>query len=175
MRAVCARAVIVTVVSASLVAGIVASESANATGSTTACNGKDLTGSFKRIPGSGSLGHVGYQLNARNRADHSCFVKDLPKMRLLGRQGRALPTHVLSAGTKASKVVLKPGETAAAVSRFAEIPTGEDRQSGNCQPTAFKARVGVRPGVGKFVVSVKPHIAVCGRGALTFRPFRRIH
>jgi Protein of unknown function (DUF4232) len=175
VRAISPRAVIVALVSALLATGMAVSGQARTTGVVRACAGKDLAGSFKRIPGGGSLGHVAYRLTARNKTSHKCFVKGLPTMRLLDRHSRSLPTRVLSADGRASKIVLKSGQRAVADANFAEIPTSGDSQSGNCQPTSFKARVGPRPGGGTFVVPVKPHTPVCDRGALPFRPFKRGH
>src|SRR5947209_16375957 len=157
--------------SAATLAGIAISGPADAAPATPACRGGNLSGSFVQIPGSGAAGHIGYRLTVKDKATHKCFLKGLPKVRLLDKHGHSLPSHVVSAGGASHKVVILPGHTATADARISDIPSAGDHQTGKCQPTAFKARVGPRPGGGKTVVAVTPHTSVCGKGTMRFHPF----
>jgi hypothetical protein len=159
-------------IGAMMVFGIAESGAADAAKSSSACGAGDLTGVFKEIPGGGSLGHRGYQLKVRNKSDRRCFVKGLPRMRLLDVHGQPLPTKVQSRGGKAAKIVLRPNHRAVANAVIADIPVAGENQSGPCQPVAFRARVSPRHGGDHFVVAVKPPTSFCGGGTLSFRPFR---
>ena len=100
-------------------------------------------------------------------------MKALPKVRLLDKHGHSLPSHVVSAGGAAHKIVIPAGHTATADARFSpDVPGPGDHQTGKCQPTAFRARVSPRPGGGKTVVPVSPHTSVCEKGTMAFHPFK---
>jgi hypothetical protein len=133
------------------------------------CRGGDLSGSFTVVRGSAGAGNISYTLRIRNRSGHECFVSGLPGLRLLGRSGRALPTHVVAAHPgelTAVRVVLRPGSYAAATARFSpDVPgVGESRP---CERTAYRVRVTPPPGGGTFVAPVSPPTLVCEHGRMT--------
>jgi hypothetical protein len=154
-------------------AGAVAWVPAGAESTVPPCHGADLKGTFKLIPGSAGAGNVSYRLRIRNESEHACFVKGRPKVRLLDSGGDPLPTHTVSGGGTAHKVVLGSDHKAFADARFSpSVPGKGDHQHGQCQPKAFRARIRPRPGGGPFIVPVKPHTPVCERGTLAFKPFQ---
>jgi hypothetical protein len=135
------------------------------------CTGRQLIGSFARIYGSAGAGNVSYALRLKNRSRTTCFVSGLAGMRLLGRTGRPLPTHVQPAfrqGLTAARVVLRPGGRAKATARFSpDVPgVGEPVDHTVCEPTAYRARVTPPPGGGTLVVPVAPPTPVCEHGLM---------
>jgi hypothetical protein len=109
----------------------------------------------------------------QNRSARACFVSGLPRLRLLGRTGKPLPTRVWPAhpgALTAIRVVLAPGRAAVATARFSpDVPGASEQVAGPCEPTAFRARVWPPGGgSGSFVVRVAPPTPVCERGRLVF-------
>ena len=142
------------------------------------CAGSQLTGSFRVVYGSAGAGNIVYALGIRNRSTHSCFVSGLAQLRLLGRTGRPLPTHVLPTlrgGLTAVRVVLRPGARARATARFSPDVPGPGEPVGHtvCEPKSYRLRVVPRPGGGTFVVPVEPPTAVCEHGRLELSAFSR--
>ena len=85
------------------------------------CSAADMSGLFYAIQGSAGAGQITYALRLRNRSIHACFVSGLPRLQLLGRTGKLLPTRVWPAhpGALATiRVVLAPGKYAVATARF---------------------------------------------------------
>jgi hypothetical protein len=142
-----------------------------AAGSTPACTGASLTGSFRGVPGSAGAGSISYNLRLRNRSTHTCFVSGLAGLRLLGRSGNPLPTQVRAVhpgALTAVRVVMRPGGYAAATARFSpDVPgPGEPVAGRNCELAAYRMRVAVPPSGRTLVVPVLPATPVCEHGSI---------
>jgi uncharacterized protein DUF4232 len=134
------------------------------------CAGSALTGSFAAVPGSAGAGSISYLLTLRNRSARSCAVTGLPALRLLGRNGRNLPTHAAAARVgiaTAVRVTLRPGGRTSVTARFSpDVPGPGEPVSGRlCEPTAYRLRVAARGG-GATVVPIRPPTPVCEHGTL---------
>lgn len=142
------------------------------------CAGRQLSGTFRVIPGSAGAGNIVYSLRLRNLSGKRCSLTGLPRVQLLGRSGRPLPTHVLAARPNALTAVLvtlRPGHAARATARFSpDVPgVGEPRlRNGQCEPTAYHLRV-VTPGRGATAVPIRPPTPVCEHGSLQFSAYQR--
>ena len=136
----------------------------------TACTGKSLSGKFFLVPNSQGAGNVLYTLQLRNRSNRTCFVSGIPGLRLIGKTGKPLPTHVSPAhpgAMTAVKVTLKPGAYAAATARFSpDVPGPGEGHPGQCEPTAYKLRVNPSGG-GSLLAPVSPPTPVCEHGGMT--------
>ncbi len=154
------------------------SATAGARHASPSCTGAALTGRFAVIPGSAGAGNIVYALVLRNRSTRMCQVTGLPSVTLLGRTGRALPTHVRAAfpnGLTAVLVRLAPGHSARATARFSpDVPGTGEQMSGPCEPKAYKVTVHA-PGGGKAVVPVVPATPVCEHGQLQFSAYQLVH
>jgi hypothetical protein len=65
------------------------------------------------------------------------------------------------------KVVIAPGHYASATARFSpDIPGPGEPQTKQCEPTAYKVRIGVPPGGGSVVGPVTPPTPVCLHGSM---------
>jgi hypothetical protein len=134
------------------------------------CTGAQLSGTFSVVYGSAGAGNIVYALRLRNRSKQTCFVSGLAGLRLLGKTGRALPTHVVPAfrgGLTAVRVVLAPGRRAKATARFSpDVPGPGEGATRQCEPTAYRVRVTPPPGGGTLVAPVTPPTPVCEHGSL---------
>jgi Protein of unknown function (DUF4232) len=140
------------------------------------CSRADLSGLFYAVPGSAGAGQTSYALRIRNRSSRACFVSGLPRVQLLSRTGRRLPTRVWPAhrgALAAVRVVLAPKRYAFATARFSpDVPGPGEQARGPCEPTAFRARIGPRGGgSGSFLVAIAPPTPVCEKGRLVFSVF----
>jgi hypothetical protein len=108
----------------------------------------------------------------RNRSQQPCFLSGLPILRLLGKTGRPLPSHVWPANPgalSAIRVELAPGAYAAATARFSpDVPGVGEQATGPCEPRAYRARVMPPGGTGSLVVRITPPTPVCEKGRLVF-------
>jgi hypothetical protein len=134
------------------------------------CTGSMLSGSFSSVPGSAAAGSITYLLVLRNRSASSCTVTGLPELRLLGRAGKTLPTHVAPARPGVATAVLVrllPGGYTSASARFSpDVPGPREPASGRrCEPTAYKLRVMARGG-GSTVVPIDKPTPVCEHGSM---------
>src|SRR5439155_3795002 len=134
------------------------------------CSGGALAGTFSAVPGSAGAGQITYLLTLRNRSGRACAVTGIPELQLLGRYGRALPTHVVPARpglATAALVTVKPGGYTSVTARFSpDVPgPGEPVSARQCEPTAYKLRVSSRGGGSTVVPVVKP-TPVCEHGSL---------
>ena len=140
------------------------------------CAGAQLAGRFAVIRGSAGAGQIGYRLVLRNVSGRPCTLTGLPRVRLLGRRGKALPTAVRAefpGALTAVLVTLAPGSSAQATARFSPDVNGVGEQrAGPCEPKAFTLRVSA-PGGGSAVVPVAPATPVCSRGRLFFSAYGR--
>ena len=140
------------------------------------CVGAQLTGTFRGVPGSAGAGNIVYALRLRNHSSRTCFVSGLPRLQLLGRTSRALPTQVRPAASPAPpavRVVLRPGRVARADARFTpDVPGPGEPVDRQCEPKAFRIRVTPPPGGGMLIVPVSPPTPVCVHGRLNLKPFR---
>lgn len=163
----------VVMVAAVVAAGCAASAS-RGTDRAAMCTGKQLGATFKAVPGSAGAGNIVYTLVVTNRSTTSCSVSGLPRLVLLGKTGKALPTHLRAALAPEPPVVLvtlAPGKSAMATARFSPDVNGTgDNMSGRCQPIAYGVRVS-GPGGGTTKGAIKPPTSVCERGTLSFRAY----
>ncbi len=139
------------------------------------CTGAQLTGTFSAVPGSAGAGNITYALVLRNRSHTQCNVTGLPSVRLLGRTGKALPTHVKAAfpgALTAILVRLAPGGRTRATARFSpDVPgVGEPTQGTRCEAAAYKLRVNAQGG-GTTTVPITPPTSVCEHGRLLFSTY----
>ena len=137
------------------------------------CAGADMSGLFYVVTGSAGAGQITYALRLRNRSSHACFVSGLPRLQLLGRTGKRLPTRVWPAhpgALTAIRVLLAPGRYSVATARFSpDVPGVGEQHAGPCEPAAFRARVWPPGGGnGSFVVPIAPATPVCEKGRLVF-------
>jgi hypothetical protein len=136
------------------------------------CKGGALRGAFTVIRGSAAAGSISYRLRLRNASSGACFVSGIPGLRLLGRNGSPLPTHVSPANRgalTAVKVVLRPGKSATTTARFSpDVPGPGEGTVAQCEPTAYRLRVTPNGG-GSLVAAVTPPTPVCSHGALVVR------
>lgn len=132
------------------------------------CRATELGGSFTGVYGSSGMGHVEYRLRLVNLSPSDCLLSSLPRLRLLGRSGSALPTTIHPGrGSPSPTVVIPSHQTAFATALFSpDIPgPGDTHAAGRpCQPTAF--RLAVPAAGGAAVVPVEPPTSVCERGSL---------
>jgi hypothetical protein len=136
------------------------------------CTGTQLKGTFNVVRGSAGAGNITYKLVLENVSSHLCTLTGLPQGRLLGKTGKALPTHVRAASPgmlTAILVRLAPGKTTFATARFSpDVPgTGEPTAGTNCEPTAWWFRV-TGQGGGTTKVKLAPPTPVCEHGRLLF-------
>ena len=161
--------VLLLVAAASVFAGC---SSASPSSAEPGCRGGALAASFTVVPGSAGAGNIVYALRLRNRSSSACFVTGLPRLQLLDRRGRKLPTKVVAAfptALTAVRVALRPGGWASASARFTpDVPgPGEGHPGEPCEPTAYRIRVGVSPGSGTTVGPVRPPTPVCVHGRMS--------
>jgi hypothetical protein len=137
-----------------------------------ACTGPQLAGTFAAIPGSAGARNIVYALRARLVRGPTCFVSGLPRLQLLDRLRRPLPTKVTAAfqpGLSAARVLLRPGRATKSSARFSpDVPgPGEPRAGTQCERRSYYVRVTPPPGRGTFVVPVRPPTPVCEHGRLS--------
>jgi hypothetical protein len=143
--------------------------------SDTACTGAQLKGTFNVVRGSAGAGNITYKLVLENVSSHMCTLSGLPQGRLLGKTGKALPTHVRAASPgllTAILVRLAPGKTTFATARFSpDVPgAGEPVAGKQCEQTAWTFRV-TGQGGGTTKVKLGPPTPVCEHGQLNFSAY----
>jgi hypothetical protein len=161
-----------------LVCSTAAAAPAGATHATALCTGSALTGRFAAVPNSAGAGNIVYALVLQNRSSSTCALTGLPSLTLLGKQGKALPTHVraAAANTLTSVLVrLAPGKSARATARFSpDIPgPGEPVSGTRCERPAYRAAVNA-PGGGKVIVPIVQPTPVCEHGQLQFSAYQAV-
>jgi uncharacterized protein DUF4232 len=163
-----------TLILSALAAAIVAAPAAGHAGAGP-CKGSQLSGRFAVIPGSAGAGNIVYRLTLKNTSPSSCTLTGLPQGTLLGKTGRALPTHVTPAfrgGLTAVLVHLAPGGHAYAKARFSPDVNGVgDNQRMPCQPVAYWFRVVGQNGSSTTKAPILPPTSVCERGSLSFTAY----
>ncbi|MHB8690958.1 MAG: DUF4232 domain-containing protein [Solirubrobacteraceae bacterium] len=128
------------------------------------CSTGALIVNFKLIPNSQGAGNVEYKLNVTSTGPRLCSL-GRPTVTLLGKTGAALPSHSHATG---APILLPAYGKASANARFSPDVAGTgDRQTGRCQPTAYKVRVSFRGAIGSTTGPVKPPTPVCERGSLS--------
>lgn len=131
---------------------------------TTACAGRDLGGSFSVVRGSAGAGQIVYLLRLRNVSSAACYLGAAPRLRLLGADGRPLPTRAAWPGGR--RLRLAPGATASTTARFSpDVPGVGEGGLGGCEPVAHELRV-TPAGGGSARVPVRPPTPVCEHGRL---------
>jgi hypothetical protein len=133
------------------------------------CRAADLTGAFTLVPGSAGAGNVVYRLQLTKRTPGRCFVTGLPRVRLLGRRGKPLPTRVFAAHPArltAARAILQRGASTTAQARFSpDVPGRGEQFRGRCEPRAYRLRVSPGGG-GSLAVPIRPPTPVCEHGRL---------
>lgn len=144
--------------------------------SATPCSGAQLKGTFAVVPGSAGAGNIVYKLVVTNRSHKTCNVTGLPIVKLYGKTGKALPTHVIPAfrgALTAILVRLAPGASAHATSRFSpDVPGPGEGNRKQCEPTAYWLHVSGQSG-GIFAVAIRPPTPVCEHGQLQLSAYQR--
>jgi Domain of unknown function (DUF4232) len=137
------------------------------------CHARGMTGRFAVVPGSAGAGNIVYALTLTNRSGFRCSIQGLPKLRLIGRQGKALPTRVTRAFPgPAPVVVVPPDGRARATARFSpDVPGRGEPVIGACEPIANRLRVRLRGGA--VLVPVVPPTRVCSHGAMQVTVYGR--
>lgn len=156
---------------------LVGASTASAGSGAGTCRGSQLTGGFAVVKGSAGAGNVSYTLVLRNRSTTTCTLTGLPSVRLVGRTGKPLPTHVTAAfpgALTAILVRLVPGARTRATARFSpDVPgVGEPMAGARCEPIASRLRVDA-PGGGTATVPIAPPTPVCEHGRLLFGAYSR--
>jgi len=136
------------------------------------CTGSQLGGTFAVIPGSAGAGNIVYSLRVRMLSGRTCFVSGVPRLQLLDRLRRPLPTKVAPAfrpGLTAVRVLLRRGQVGKASARFSpDIPgPGEPVTGSACERRSYYVRVTPPPGRGTFIAPVRPPTPVCEHGGLS--------
>ena len=131
------------------------------------CRAADLTGRFAFVYGSAGAGNVLYRLTVTKTTPGTCFVSGIPRLQLLSRARKPLPTQAMLAnrgmGT-AVRVVLDKGGSTSLTARFSpDVPP-------TCGVKAWKLRVWPGGG-GSLTVPVAPATKVCQRGRLQLDPW----
>jgi hypothetical protein len=140
------------------------------------CAGTQFKATFKVVPGSAGAGNIVYKLDVTNKSLKGCTVTGLPIVKLYGKTGKALPTHIVPifrAGLTAILVTLAPGQSAHATARFSpDVPgTGEGNRK-QCEPTAYSLHVSGRSG-GVAKAPITPPTPVCEHGQLQLTAYQR--
>jgi hypothetical protein len=163
--------------SALILATVAASCASAANHDVSACKGRQLAGTFKVVPGSAGAGNIVYALLLKNVSSSTCRVNGLPHGTLLGKSGKALPTHVIPAfkgALTAVLVTLAPGQKTRATARFSpDVPgPGEPVTAKQCEATSYWFRVAAQGG-GTTKVKLSPATPVCEHGQLQFSAYGR--
>jgi hypothetical protein len=152
------------------VAALGASAVAGARSTVTFCSAAQLKGTFNVVRGSAGAGNIVYRLSVTNVSQTECSLTGTPVVRLLGKTGTALPTHVMPTfrpGLTAILVRVAPGKGAHATARFSpDVPgPGEPTSGKQCEPTAYTLRISA-PNGGTLKAPIKPVTPVCEHGTL---------
>ena len=136
-----------------------------------ACTPARLSAAMTEVRGSAGAGQISYNVRLKNHSSGSCTVSGRPALRLLDRNGHALPTHVIAdhpgTGT-AALITLAPRDSAIAVARFSpDVPGQGESGKGPCEKTAYHVRISVAsPGHGSLTGPVRPATPVCEHGRI---------
>jgi hypothetical protein len=164
------------VLAAAAVTALAACGGASGTTRLVACTGGQVAARFAMVPGSAGAGNISYRLTLENTSARACTVTGLPAGRLLGRTGKALPTHIRAAfrpGLTAVLVRIGPGQAARATARFSpDVPGVGEHTIGACEPKAYTLRV-VLEGGGTASARLAPATPVCEHGTLSFSAYTR--
>jgi hypothetical protein len=150
-----------------------AASCASAATNDVSCTGAQLAGTFKVVPNSEGAGNIVYELVLKNVSKKECQVTGLPQGRLLGKTGKALPTHVIPAVKGALTAVLvrlKPGASAHATARFSPDVPGKGENEKQCESMSYWFRVAGQGG-GTTKVKLTPPTPVCEHGQLQFSAY----
>ena len=153
----------------------VTAENAPTTTTTAAapCLASALAGTFTTVPGSAGAGQITYRLRLTNQGDAACYVAGVPEGRLVGRDGRTLPTNIGPAkpsDSTAGRAVITPGGAATADARFSpDVPGTGDASGPACEPKASTLVVTI--GSGEIEAPVSPPTSVCERGTIFFSAY----
>jgi hypothetical protein len=139
------------------------------------CRGGALHGSFTAVPGSAGAGNIVYVLTLQNVSQVSCTLTGLPKVRLVDRRHKPLPTHATAAHPGQLTAILvhvAPGSWASASARFSpDVPgPGEPVAGMGCERPATALRV-MAPAGGTVLVPMRPVTPVCEHGGMSFSAY----
>ena len=139
------------------------------------CRGGALHGSFTAVPGSAGAGNIVYALKLQNVSQVGCTLTGLPRVRLVDRRHKPLPTHATAAHPGQLTAILvhvAPGSWASASARFSpDVPgPGEPVAGLNCERTAYALRIQA-PAGGTVLVTMRPATPVCEHGGMSFSAY----
>lgn len=164
------RPLVLALASAAVAAAAVGSSNAADAG-VVGCHAKQLGVSMDVIPGSQGAGQTYYKLALKNASTQSCRISGWPGLRLLGKSGTPLPTHVSKADPAGTAVLitLAPGKSASSQLQFSpDVPGTGESQTGPCEKTSYKVKVTLpSPASGTLVGAIKPPTPVCEHGSIS--------
>jgi hypothetical protein len=152
------------------VAALGVSAAAGAHSTSSFCTGAQLHATFNVVRGSAGAGNIVYRISLTNISHTECSLTGTPSVRLFGKTGKALPTHVMPSfrpGLTAILVRVAPGKGAHATARFSpDVPgAGEPVLGRQCEPKAYMLRI-YAPSAGVVKALVRPATPVCEHGTL---------
>jgi hypothetical protein len=134
------------------------------------CGPSRLSATYTLDPFSQGAGHVAYTLTITNRSKRTCALPAPLPLRLLGKSGKALPTHASTSPGGHHSVPLAPGQWAQADSRFSPDISGPG-EGNPCEPSAHSLRLAI--GAGRIVAPMDP-TPVCEHGQIAFARLRAV-
>ena len=167
IRLVGASAVIAAALGAFIVAGAGARGGGSAQSGLGSCKAANFTAKMALIRGSQGAGNVLYKLTLKNKGP-VCVLGNHPKLKLLGKSGNQLPTHVVPVG-HGGTVTLGTDKSAHSTLRFSpDVPGTGEPTNRQCEPTAHQVAVTLTsPGSGTVIGTVSPATAVCEHGGIS--------
>jgi hypothetical protein len=150
-----------------LASGLCLAGGVGAQPSTTACQKATIEAEFTVIPGSQGAGQIAYTLTIDNYGTNACTLAGLPALRLIGKHGANLPTHVITHSAGRYTIALAAGQYAQATATFTPDIAGAGEPGNHCEPVAHWLRTTLPAGGGTFLTPMNP-TRVCQHGAMSF-------
>jgi hypothetical protein len=158
----------IAIITMTSLAAIAAFAAGSASGSVTQCSALHLSAKMTVIGGSRGAGNVSYKLTLKNNGPGSCLINKHPGLRLVGKSGLGLPTHVKKIGSNGF-VSIQAGKSVSQQLRFSpDIPGPGEPSHGACEPAAHKIVVSLNPTTVRG--PILPPTPVCGHGAIQQKP-----
>jgi hypothetical protein len=132
------------------------------------CHTSGLSASLGRVDA--GAGQRDVRLTLRNRAGRTCRTQGWVGMQLR-RSGRDVLTNVVREQGPSHRVVLRPGERAAATLHWTVIAAPSEPQSAACEPTARRLLI-TPPDETRTLGIHWPGGPVCQRGRIDVTPLR---
>ncbi|MGW4589753.1 DUF4232 domain-containing protein [Amycolatopsis thermoflava] len=134
------------------------------------CSSGDLQGRLDPQPP--AAGNRYATLRLTNTSGQVCTLEGYGRLRLVGPRGEDLPTEMhREPGAPPRTVSLQPGETARQDLHWGVVPTGDEPETGLCEPEPEELRV--TPPAASSPVPVPWRFGpVCAHGAITVSPYQ---